>query len=130
MAVALFEAHGWGRRDPIRVASAGVAARTGLPPPEPVVALLAERGLDVAAHRAQQFTGALGSGSDLVLVMEAAQKRFIEKNWPALKGRVRRLGEWRNEDVHDPYGQPTRVYADCLAHLEACLDDWHERLLA
>lgn len=110
-------------------ASAGVSALVGQPPPEPIVALMAKRGIDVSKHRARQLTGNLASEYDLVLVMEAAQQRFIEQNWIALKGRVRRFGEWRDEDVPDPYGLPKEFYADCLARIEACAGDWERRLL-
>ncbi|MBU6471840.1 MAG: low molecular weight phosphotyrosine protein phosphatase [Alphaproteobacteria bacterium] len=128
MAAAMF-AVGAGRcKRPISVASAGVAARSGQRSPEAVVSLMAERGHDLAGHRARPVTRELVGQADLVLVMEVAQKRFIEARWPALKGRVRRLGDWRGEDIPDPYGESGRHYEDCLLRIEACLADWQERL--
>lgn len=116
-----------GRSD-IEVASAGLAAPVGEPPPPPVCSRMDARGLDVSGHRAQQFTGELGRDSDLILVMEKAQKRSIEGYWPGLRGRVRTLGEWRGREVPDPYGRPEGAYDDCLRILEDCLQDWDERL--
>ena len=130
MAAALFAERARSRGRALRVDSAGLAALDGSAPPEPVVALMARRGLDVSEHTARQLTGELASDYDLVLVMEAAQQRFIEQNWMALKGRVRRLGEWRDEDVPDPYGLREEFYADCLAQIGSCVEDWEERLLS
>ena len=130
MAAALFAERARSRGRALRVDSAGLAALDGSAPPEPVVALMARRGLDVSEHTARQLTGELASDYDLVLVMEAAQQRFIEQNWMALKGRVRRLGEWRDEDVPDPYGLPEEFYAECLAQIGSCVEDWEERLLS
>jgi len=128
MAVAMFAARAGRRKTPIRVASAGVAARSGQRSPETVVSLMTGRGHDLAGHRAQPLTTELARQADLVLVMETFQKRFIEDRWLALRGRVRRLGEWRGEDILDPYGGPRRLYEDCLLRIETCLDDWQERL--
>ena len=117
-------------REDIEVSSAGLAACVGEPPPPPVVVRMKARGLDVSKHRARQFTPELGNDSDLILVMESAQKRSLENYWPNYRGRVRRLGEWRGQDVTDPYGQSEEVYDACLASLEGCLNDWDERLFA
>jgi protein-tyrosine phosphatase len=114
----------------LRVASAGVAAMAGHSCPATVVTLMTELGFDVSTHRAQQFTFDLASQFDLVLVMEASQRRFIDKSWPAMKGRVRRLGEWRDEEILDPYRMPEETYRHCVARIGACLDDWEGRLLS
>lgn len=129
MAAGLFAAQADGPNGPFEIASAGVAACVGQPAPPPVIALMEERGLNLSEHRAQQFTGDLARGFELVLVMEEQQKRYIEDNWKGLRGRVRRLGDWRNEDIHDPYGQSEEAYAECLSRIETCLGDWQERLL-
>ncbi len=129
MASSLFAARARVRGRKVEVASAGVAACVGKPPPEPVISLMDTRGLDVSGHRARQLSIELASPCDLILVMEVAQQRFIENYWHDLKGRVRRLGEWRDEDVLDPFGQSDEAYATCLSRIEACLDDWQARLL-
>jgi low molecular weight protein-tyrosine phosphatase len=130
MAASLFAARAAKLRSTLRVASAGVAALVGRPPPEPVISLMAKQGLDVSGHKARQLTSELASSHELLLVMEAAQQRFVEQNWRSLRGRVRRLGEWRGEDVPDPYGLPDESYTRCLASIEGCVNDWEERLLA
>lgn len=130
MAAELFAARARTRAPQMRVTSAGVAALVGKPPPGPVLALMAKLGIDASSHRGTQFTAELGSQQDLILVMETRQQQFIEKNWISLRGRVRRLGEWRGQDIPDPFGLPEQYYANCLGRIEECVDDWNSRLLS
>lgn len=128
MAEALFAERARARGTALAVGSAGVAALVGYTPPEPVLRLMGERGLDVSGHRARQLTNGLGAEHELILVMEQEHRRYVMKSWPQLIGRVRRLGEWRGEDVFDPYGLPDDAYSACLAHIEGCVDDWERAL--
>lgn len=129
MAAALFatraRAHGY----PLRVTSAGLATPVGQRPPPAVIALMDSRGLDLSRHQARQLTGALAEQHDLVLVMDSGQQRFVERSWRALKGRVCRLGAWRDEDILDPYGLTEYEYAACLSCIEQCVADWEQRWL-
>ncbi|MGH6890081.1 MAG: low molecular weight phosphotyrosine protein phosphatase, partial [Rhizomicrobium sp.] len=113
-----------------RIDSAGVAALVGMPPPEPALSVMAKRGVDISHHRAKQVTRDLAREFDLVLVMEAAQRRFIEQRWVSLRGRVYRLGEWRDEELHDPFNGPVETFARCLDRITDYLDDWEGRFAA
>jgi protein-tyrosine phosphatase len=128
MAAAVFSARA--DRRPGRVASAGVAALVNRPVPEAVKSLMLARGIDISHHRGAQFTSELAQPFDLVLVMEQAHRLFIEQNWIALRGRVRRLGEWRSLDIEDPFNRSDKEYAFCLDAIETCLSDWEVRLAA
>ena len=130
MAAALFAARARATGYPLHVASAGLTASVGQRPPAAVIELTGSRGLDLSEHQAQQLTGALAEQHDLVLVMDSAQQRFVQRSWRALKGRVCRLGAWRDEDVLDPYGAGGEEYAACFACIERCVTDWEERWLA
>lgn len=124
MAAALIVKRARERRHRLRVDSAGIAAFVGQAPPTTVVALMERCGFDISRHRAQQLTGVLARRHDVILVMDRAQQAFVEHHWPDLKGRVHRLGAWRDEDVADPYGLTEECYADCLERIEACVADW------
>lgn len=128
MAAALFSQRAQAHEHGLKVDSAGIAALVGSAPPDPVLALMKARGLDVSGHRGQQLTWELGARYNLFLVMEREQQRYIERTWPLLKGRVHRLGEYRAADVFDPYGLPEKFYAQCLAQIEGYVGDWEERL--
>lgn len=111
-----------------KVGSAGIGALVGHPPPEAAIELMAERGLDISGHRARQIDEKTARAHELILVMEREQQRVIEDWWPMLRGRVLRLGEWRNEDVVDPYQQPREAFERSLAQIEGGIEDWMTRL--
>ena len=86
------------------------------------------RGVDVSSHKAQQLTGVLARRHDLILVMDRSQQGFVEHHWPDLRGKVYRLGAWRDQDVSDPYGLAEDCYSDCLKRIEALVGDWDATL--
>jgi protein-tyrosine phosphatase len=86
-----------------RVYSAGLGALIGKPADPLAVQVMAERGIDVREHRAQQISLGLVSQADLVLVMDLEQKKHIETRYPAARGKIFRLGEGEKVDIPDPY---------------------------
>ncbi|HET8551431.1 MAG TPA: low molecular weight protein-tyrosine-phosphatase [Gammaproteobacteria bacterium] len=109
------------------VASAGIAALVGQPADAEAVALMAERAIDIADHRAQQITMPLARHYELILVMEAEQKAFLEERWPSLRGRVHPLYS-ATEDVPDPYGKSREAFEESLQYIEKGLKTWTKRL--
>ena len=111
-----------------RVESAGVAAVVGYPPTKEMARTAAERGLDLSTHRARQLQATLASDFELLLVMERAHKRWVAANIPQARGRTFSLGHWRNMEIPDPYGGCMKTYEESCKLIEACADDWLERL--
>ena len=124
MAAALIVKQARERHRRLAVASAGITASVGQSPPKAVIALMEHIGFDLSDHKAQQLTGTLAQRHDLILVMERAQQAFVEHHWPDLRGKVYRLGAWRNEDVTDPYGLANQRFVDCLRRIELHVADW------
>ncbi len=112
------------RRGRGTVESAGIAALEGHPADPNVAGLLAERGIDMSAHRARQLTPELLSKFDLVLVMEDGQRRAIEGLSRAARGRVHRIGKFGGFDVQDPYRQPRAAFERALTLIERGLDEF------
>jgi protein-tyrosine phosphatase len=112
------------RGRPRLVRSAGLAALEGRPAEPAAVELLAERGIDISGHRAQQLAPEMLTDHDLVLVMDAAQQRHVEALLPASRGRVQRIGRFGGFDVADPYREPPRAFARALALIERGLDEF------
>lgn len=110
------------------IASAGIGALVGEPADPLAISLLSERGLDLSAHRARQLNEALLHGHDLLLVMEAYHRDWIESYWPQARGRVYRWGHWSDFDVPDPYGRDERAFREVLALLDRGLEDWKGKL--
>ena len=117
-----------GEQEEITVESAGLSAMVDWPAAEHAEALLSERGIDISAHRARQLTPELLHEADLILVMEAEHKKAIEAEDSTARGKVFRLGEWRDKDIYDPFQKPRKEFARVLREIEACMEDWVERL--
>lgn len=110
------------------IASAGLNAMIGYPAHELSVAVLASRGIDCNNHRAQQISAELVQQSDLILVMETHQQRRIESLFPQARGKVFRLGHWRDLDIEDPYGKPLAAFEKMLDDVTISTQDWIQKL--
>lgn len=126
MAQALLSARLAGRD--IQVESAGVGALVGRPAEPPAVALMAERELDISEHRARQVNQPMVMAADLLFAMDQGQVSWLLEQYAFIRGRVFRLGHWRDEDVPDPFGGSEADFADALAVIERCIEDWVNRL--
>ena len=112
----------------VRIESAGLAALTGRAADPLAQALVKERGLDLAAHRARQLEGTMLAEFELVLVMEEAHRRDLERRFPAARGRIRTLGRQGGFDVPDPYGGSRVDFERSLALIERGLGDYQKLL--
>jgi protein-tyrosine phosphatase len=106
------------------VESAGISALAGRAADPIAVDLLAARGVDISGHRARQLSADLAARFDVLVVMEKRQVRDVELMFPFARGRVRRLGEFGNFDVDDPYGEPRHEFERALSMIERGLDDF------
>ncbi|WP_186121635.1 low molecular weight protein-tyrosine-phosphatase [Burkholderia gladioli] len=111
-----------------RVASAGLNALVGMPASPYAQEVMRMRGLDVSTHRAQQIGRCLCADADLILVMARGQRLSLESRFPFVRGRVFRLGEHTDFDVHDPYRQPRFVFERCARLIDLGVSEWSRRL--
>jgi protein-tyrosine phosphatase len=109
------------------VRSAGIAALVGRPADPVAVALLAERGIDLSAHRARQLTAQMVEGVELVLVMEKRHVLDVEALTPAARGRVHLLGRFGGFEVPDPYRRSRAAFEESLTLIERGLADYEKR---
>jgi protein-tyrosine phosphatase len=112
----------------IQVRSAGLGALVGMPADEMAVRLLREREIDISGHRAKQLTREMCDGSDLVLVMEQAQRTRVERLYPQARGRVFRIAEFLRKDVPDPYRQVEHVFRNALHLIDDGVQEWLHRI--
>jgi protein-tyrosine phosphatase len=87
------------------IRSAGTGALIGKPADPFAIQLMAEQGIDISAHRAQNISARLVNEAELILTMDLDQKKYVETHYVASKGKVFRLGEFRKVDIADPYRQ-------------------------
>jgi protein-tyrosine phosphatase len=85
------------------IRSAGLSALIGKPADPFSVQIMAEHGIDISAHRAQNISTRLVSEADLILVMDLEQKRHVETQYVGSRGKVFRIGESGKLDIADPY---------------------------
>ncbi|MDS1140066.1 low molecular weight protein-tyrosine-phosphatase [Pusillimonas sp. SM2304] len=113
------------------VCSAGLAALVGRPADSTAQDIANQHGLDLSAHRAQQITGAMCTGADLILVMESDQQRELATRYPLARGKIRCLGELpdgQRFDVADPYRKPRDAFEQAYAAIERGVDNWVQRI--
>jgi protein-tyrosine phosphatase len=127
MAEALLR-HALREQEEITVESAGLGAMVGQAASEHAVELMLERGIDISLHRARQLTPEMVGAAELILVMESRHKKSLETADAAVRGKVFRLGEWRDMDINDPYRQSRAVYEGVLADIDDSVADWMEQL--
>ena len=112
------------------VESAGLGALVGHPADDFAVELMRERGVDIKSHRARQLHPDMVSTADLILVMESGHKKVIDELDQAARGKVHRLGGWRDMDIGDPYRQPREAFEEAMKDIEDGVADWVKRITA
>lgn len=111
------------------VRSAGLGALIGKPADPLAVQLMAEQGVDIAAHRAQQISPAMVAQADLILVMDLEQKRHVETQYLGARGKVFRLGEAAKEDIPDPYREGIERFRIVQRMIEEGAESWAAQIL-
>ena len=110
------------------IRSAGLGALIGKPADPYAVQLMAERGIDISAHRAQQISTRLVTEADLILVMDLEQKKYVEANYVGSKGKVFRLGEFAKVDIADPYREGLESFEAAFRLIDEGVKVFAERI--
>ena len=111
------------------VTSAGLGALVGRPADPLSVQVAAQHGLDLTPHRAQQVMGWMCQQADLILVMEQRHVAALERQFPLVRGKVFRIGQYRKLDVVDPYRNNRSAFDATYTVLSQAVDDWAPRIL-
>ncbi|HEY4353527.1 MAG TPA: low molecular weight protein-tyrosine-phosphatase [Paraburkholderia sp.] len=117
------------------IASAGIAAIVGRPADPTACEAIRAFGLDITGHRARRLDDRLCGEASLVLVMERAQRRHIEQQFPFTRGRVFNLGlriDAAGSPVHfdiaDPFRGTRADFDACAAITADAIEAWAERI--
>ena len=113
---------------PINVDSAGISAMVGRAPTRRAQAQMQARNIDISMHVAQQLSDQLVRDADLILVMEAEQKKIIETQYAYALGKVFLLGKWSAFEVPDPYAGEDADYEFALTLIDKGLADWQKKI--
>jgi protein-tyrosine phosphatase len=116
----------------LTVTSRGVAVDRHNDQPEPhLVTLLSARGIDLAAHRATELTGADIRAADCVLTMTAAHRRIVLARFPEAAGKLHMLSQAAHgtqQDVPDAFGAPVATYERLVTQLDTLVTDALDQL--
>jgi len=110
---------------PITVRSAGLETTPGMPAHSYARAVALEHRLSLDAHATNQVDLELLDQSDLVLVMEIAQKDRIHRLNPRFKGKVLLLGGFDSIgplEIADPYSGTPEDFQSCFQQVSRCCD--------
>lgn len=110
------------------VLSAGLSALVGQGADPLSVQVAAAHGVDISTHRAQQITSFLCQQADLILVMEQMHKTQLEQQFPSVRGKTFRLGQYSQFDIADPYRQPLQAFETAYAAIAQGVSDWVPRI--
>lgn len=119
------------RRD-WRTSSAGTVVTGGHPASAHAVEEMAQRGIDLRAHRSRSVSRALMAEADLVLAMAYHHVEALETDFPEHVHKVHLLSEMVGlaRDVSDPYGGTRREYASIAQELEQLIEDGYDLIAA
>jgi len=103
-----------GRND-LHVSSSGIHAKKDQAPPEMVIEVCRDEGLDLSAHLSRPLDPRELQGADLVLTMEPAQEHFLKIFFPRIADRVGLLAAWgtegeKRQSIPDPMGGKRKAF--------------------
>ncbi len=132
MAAALFnaKAHDLGDDQTYTAISAGTWALENQPASGHALTVMAERALDLTAHRGQTITREMLEQAAVVIVMTRSHRDALASEFPTVRFKIHLMSELidRTFDVADPYGGALAEYQDCAASLENLIDLGYEKI--
>ena len=119
------------RRD-WRVGSAGVWTTDGRAASAHAIEEMAQRGINLRAHRSRNVTPELMAEADLVLAMTRQHVEALISAFPDHARKVALLSEMVGQtyDIRDPYGGARLEYKYTARELEQLVEDGYERIVA
>lgn len=116
----------------VQVSSAGTWARAGVPATPTAVEVMAERGIDISAHRSQEVSAEILAEADLVLVMTRSHAESLIAEFPDAAPRILSFAGLigGSFDIADPVGLPAADYRATADELLRLIDAGWGRILS
>jgi protein-tyrosine phosphatase len=134
MAAALFNAHAQrvGEETLLFAESAGTWALESQAASGHAVTVMAQRGINLAAHRARTITPQLLAAAAVVLVMTRNHVEALASEFPAQRHKIHLLSELKSRsfDIADPFGGAREEYEVCARQLEDLIESGYEKIKA
>jgi len=116
---------------PLTIRSAGLETTPGKPAHLKAQATALEHGLSLEKHTTTQVHAELLDKSDLIVVMEVAQKDRIHGLYPKTIGKVVLLGRFDSTgplEIADPYSGTSEDFRSCYQQVKRCCQALAARL--
>jgi protein-tyrosine phosphatase len=115
----------------LTISSAGLETTPGKPAHLKAKAVAFEYGLSLEKHTTTQVHADLLDKSDLIVVMEVAQKDRIHRLYPRTMGKVVLLGRFDSAgplEIADPYSGTSDDFRSCYQQVSRCCENLAARL--
>ncbi|GAB3374777.1 low molecular weight protein-tyrosine-phosphatase [Azotobacter armeniacus] len=113
----------------MKIDSAGLAARVGLPMEPTVRAVLLEHQHRPSEHRACQLDRTMLQQANLVLAMERRHIDDIYQIVPEARGKTFLLGKWQDElEIQDPFRRDWTAFEQAYRQIRTAVEAWAMRL--
>ena len=113
--------------DVLHISSAGCATFGGAPASSEAIAVMAERDIDISAHRSSPLDGRKIDESDLIVVMTVAHQETVRRRFPQAAPKIRLLSSFGTEtettDIADPFGLSLSAYRRTRDEIESAVAD-------
>jgi protein-tyrosine-phosphatase len=132
MAMALFNARarraGEDHLYPAR--STGTWALDDAPASAHALTAMAERGIDLTAHRGATITREMIDQAAVIIAMTRSHRDALVSEFPAARAKIHLMSELADRvyDIADPYGGTLAEYQDCANALENLIDVGYEKI--
>ena len=115
----------------VRVRSAGTWALEDQPASAYALQVMAERGLDISAHRGHNLTQMMVDEMDLILVMTLRHREVVLQDFQGAGGKVHLLSGMagRTYDIQDPYGGSIVEYRQTANELAELIEKGYPRIM-
>ncbi|MBI5305605.1 MAG: low molecular weight protein arginine phosphatase [Chloroflexi bacterium] len=132
MAAALFAeyARRAGESELFEVRSAGTWALEGEPASGNAVIAMAQRGIDLQAHRGAMIDRRGMEEADVVIVMTRNHREALATEFPLYRARIHLMSELQDRvyDIGDPYGGTLEEYESTARQLEGLIRIGYEQI--
>ena len=92
--------------------------------------LMAQRQIDILAHRGRTVTREMIEQASVVIVMTKNHRDALSAEFPSSRSKLHLMSELgdRLYDINDPYGGSLDEYAHCAQELENLLETGYEKI--
>lgn len=113
-----------------KIDSAGTAALINHSADTDALRMAKKFGISLEGHHSRQFTPALSTEYDLILVMEKEHARHITRIAPEARSKTMLLGHWFNQlEIPDPWHKSDEAFDHVYQLIDRACQQWVSKLV-